>query len=352
MKKRRIIHVDLDAFFASVEQVDHPEWKNKPVIVGGVSQRGVVATCSYEARRFGVHSAQPGFEAKKKCPHGIFVHGRHSRYQEVSRQVFKIIRSVCEKVEVVSIDEAYLDVTALYYSPVYIANYIKKKVKEETGLTLSVGISYNKFLAKLASDWEKPDGIKIIKKEEVPDILRPLSIKKVHGLGDKSVKKLNRIGVYTIDDLLGYDTDFFDDFFGKFGKEIYERIRGVDHRPVDSSQSMPKSIGTETTLSEDAHNYFQVEKYLELFSTQISDRLSNKGLVATTLSVKLKTSDFENHTKSKTASIPFYKAEDIYRMAHDLLKAYDFNKSIRLIGISVSNLKDKSYEQLSIFSDM
>ncbi|MCD6436216.1 MAG: DNA polymerase IV, partial [Clostridiales bacterium] len=195
---RKIIHVDMDAFFASVEQLDFPELRGKPVIVGGTSSRGVVATCSYEAREFGVHSAMPNFQAKKLCPKGIYVHGRHQRYEEISREIFSLLTEITDEIIKVSIDEAYLDVTNLYLSPEYIAKYIKKKIKKETGLNISVGISYNMFLAKIASDWDKPDGLFIIRKEDMPDILKPLSIIKIHGLGKKSAGKLNNIGIYTI----------------------------------------------------------------------------------------------------------------------------------------------------------
>jgi len=347
--ERRILHVDMDAFFASVEQLDHPEWRGKPVIVGGGEDRGVVATCSYEARVYGVHSAQPGFEARKRCPHGIFVRGRMSRYKEVSQQIFTILRSICDHVEVVSIDEAYLDVTSLYYSPVYVARYIKDQVKDQVGLTLSVGVSYNKFLAKLASDWHKPDGIKVIEKKDVPDILRPLSIKKVHGLGRKSVEKLNRLGIFTIDDLLSYDLSFIESFLGKYGREIYDRIRGVDDRPVASSSGPPKSIGSETTLSVDAKTPEAIRDHLLRFSDQIAASLAKRNMEAMTVTVKWKTMDFENHTKSKTVSMAISDAEGIFEWAWRLIQEYDFHKPIRLIGISVSTLKDKSYEQLTLF---
>lgn len=349
MKQRKILHVDLDAFFASVEQLDNPAYRNKPLIVGGLSQRGVVATCSYEARAFGVHSAQPGFEARKRCPQGIFVQGRMSRYSQVSKQVFEILRTICDHVEVVSIDEAYLDITSLYYSPMYVANYIKDQVKEKVGLTLSVGISYNKFLAKLASDWHKPNGIKVISQEEIPDILRPLSIKKVHGLGQKSVAKLNRIGIFTIDDLLSYDLKFIESFLGKYGVEIYDRIRGIDHRPVASDPGKAKSIGSETTLSKDAKCLEEVLGALKHFSDQISASLKKNNLVAHTITVKWKTKDFESHSKSKTFTLPVTLSEEIYTWSHRLLSLHNFEKPIRLIGISVSSLSDKSYEQLTLF---
>ena len=204
---RIILHVDMDAFFASVEQLDNPHLKGKPVIVGGVSERGVVSTCSYEARKFGVKSAMPVFMAQRLCPKGYFVRVRYHRYKEISNKIFAIFREVTQLVEPLSIDEAYLDVTnSRFTSGMEAAIYIKNRVFKEIGLTLSIGISYNKFLAKLASDWNKPNGIKVIEKDMIPEILLPLSISKIYGLGKKSVQRLNNMGIFIIEDLysLGY----------------------------------------------------------------------------------------------------------------------------------------------------
>lgn len=349
---RKILHVDMDAFFASVEQLDNPALRGKPVIVGGSSDRGVVSTCSYEARKYGVHSAQPTYMAKKLCPDGIFVRGNMSRYSEVSKQVFDILYSICDKVQVVSIDEAYLDVTDLFYSPRYIAEYIKSRVKEEIGLTLSVGISYNKFLAKLASDWNKPDGIKEISIEMVPDILKPLAIRKVHGLGKKSVERLNKIGIFTIGDILNYDREFFNDFMGKFGLEIYDRVRGIDNRPVEVSSGSRKSIGTETTLKEDIDDIETLKSYLSKFSKKIETMLEKKHVAAKTVTIKLKTYDFHQHTRSKTINHYIHKHTDIETIAFDLLDEYKLETKVRLIGLTVSNLEDRGQEQLTLFENM
>lgn len=346
---RRILHVDMDAFFAAVEQLDHPEYRGKPVIVGGSSDRGVVATCSYEARAFGVHSAQPTFMAKKLCPNAIFVSGNHERYSEISRQIFDIIYSVCDKVQVVSIDEAYLDVTDLYYSPLYIAKYIKKRIKEEVGLTISVGISYNKFLAKLASDWNKPDGIMEIKKEMVPDILKPLPIRKVHGLGKVSVLKLNKIGIFTIDDLLRYSRDFLEEYLGKTGGEIYDYINGLDDREVKAESTGRKSVGTENTLNEDTMDIGVLKQQILIFSGKIEKILDRKIISAKTVTLKLKTHDFITHTRSKTLNHYIHKSGDIYDVACDLLDEYNLDTKIRLIGVTVSNFENRNQEQLNIF---
>lgn len=349
---RKILHVDMDAFFAAVEQLDHPEYRGKPLVVGGSSDRGVVATCSYEARAFGVHSAQPTFMAKKLCPDAIFVRGNHERYSEVSKQVFNILYDICDKIQVVSIDEAYLDVSDLYYSPMYIAKYIKKRVKDEIGLTLSVGISYNKFLAKLGSDWNKPDGIMEIKKEMVPDILKPLPIRKVHGLGKVSVSKLNKIGIFTIEDLLKYSKEFLEDFLGKFGGEIYDRINGRDDREVKHESGGRKSIGTENTLSEDTDDVDYLKAQIKKFCIKIEKILERKMVSAKTVSIKLKTYDFETHTRSKTLNHYIYTEDDIYKVAGDLFDEYELDKKIRLIGVTVSNIESRDQEQLNIFDLM
>ena len=231
---RIILHVDMDAFFASVEQLDNPQLRGKPVIVGGVSERGVVSTCSYEARKFGVKSAMPVFMAQRLCPKGHFVRVRYHRYKEISNKIFAIFREVTQLVEPLSIDEAYLDVTnSRFLSGMEAAIYIKSRVLKEIGLTLSIGISYNKFLAKLASDWNKPNGIKVIDKDMIPKILLPLSISKIYGLGKKSVQRLNNMGIYIIKDLYPLNKEFFLEYLGKSGLDIYERIRGIDKRIVE-----------------------------------------------------------------------------------------------------------------------
>lgn len=351
VQNRKILHVDMDAFFAAVEQLDHPEWQGKPVIVGGVSRRGVVSTASYEARVYGVHSAMPGFQAKKLCPHGIFVRGNMQRYKEISDQVFKILGDVTDIIQPVSIDEAYLDVTGIFHSPEYIGKYIKKRVKEETGLTISVGISYNKFLAKLASEWNKPDGFYVITKDMVPDILKPLAISKVHGLGKKSVERLNRIGIFTIGDLLQYRKEDLKLFLGSWGEEIYERIRGIDDRPVNLDRER-KSIGKETTLKEDTDDKEVMKACLLDFSESVAKVMKRKSVEAKTVTVKFKTKDFEGHTRSRTLSMPVSRAEDIYEEAVHVLEQIDFPKKIRLIGLSMSNLVPLEERQITLFESL
>lgn len=344
---KTIIHVDMDAFFASVEEVDNPSLKGKPVIVGGGSDRGVVTTCSYEARKYGVHSAMPGFIAKKKCPKGIFLPVRFNRYKEVSREIFEILYSITDLVEPLSIDEAYLDISYLNDEPTEIAKLIKREVRNKTGLTISVGISYNKFLAKLASDWNKPDGLTIITEDMIPDMLLPLPIKKVYGLGKKSVEKLNRIGIFTIDDLYKLPKEYLINFFGKYGNEIYDRIRGIDNRNVNINREI-KSIGRESTLSKDTKDKEILRKYLYRFCENISNSLHKRNLKIKTITVKIKTSSFQLHTKGKTINDYVKSCSDIYSLSCEILDEIELNENIRLIGVSVSKFSDNSVEQLSL----
>ncbi|MCR1972272.1 DNA polymerase IV [Clostridium cochlearium] len=345
--ERIIMHIDLDAFFASVEQRDNPKLKGKPVIVGGTSGRGVVATASYEARKYGVHSAMPVFMARKKCPYGIYVPSRHDRYREVSKNIFKIFYEITEVVEPVSIDEAYLDITNCGKEPLQVVDYIKKEIWKRERLTASIGISYNKFLAKLASDWNKPNGIKIIKKDMIPDILLPLSINKVHGMGKKSVKKMNNIGVFKIEDMYKLPLDLFIEYFGKFGLEIYERIRGIDNREVEVGRER-KSIGNETTLRKDTKDIEEIKKYLYSFSKSISKGLRKNHMWGKTVTVKIKNYKFEITTKSKTLKEYINEEEKIYIEACKILDSINIKDPLRLIGLTLSNLSEIKIEQLTI----
>ena len=346
--ENQILHVDMDAFFASVEQRDNPELRNKPVIVGGVSERGVVSTCSYEARKFGVHSAMPMFMAREKCPNGIYVSGRYGRYTKVSQDVFKILNEVTPLIEQVSIDEGFLDLSqGKIKDGMEAARYIKNKVYREVELTLSIGISYNKFLAKLASEWNKPNGIKEITKDMVPDILMPLSISKIHGLGKVSVTKLNNMGIYYIKDLYNMPKEFYTEYLGKSGIEIYDRIRGIDNRKVEIVRER-KSVGKEKTLKTDTKNKEELLEYIREFSFEIEDVLSRKNVVGKTVTLKFKTKDFENHTRSKTLNNYIGTNSEIYRVAEELLESEELKEDVRLIGVSISSFKETEVEQLSL----
>lgn len=344
---RVILHVDMDAFFASVEILDNPLLKGKPVIVGGMGERGVVSTCSYEARKFGVHSAMPMFIASKKCPIGIFMPLRMDRYKEISSKIFDIFKEFTECIEPLSIDEAFLDLTnTKYNNGIETAKIIKQRVLKEIGLTLSVGISYNKFLAKLASDWNKPNGIKVITEDMVPKILFPLSINKIFGLGKKSVQKLNNIGIYKVKDLYDMPRELFSEYFGRSGEDIYNRIRGIDNREVCPKRER-KSVGKEKTLKVNTTNKHELKIYLKDFAESISKMLINKNIQGKTITLKFKTASFENHTKSKTLLRYIDKFEDIYKEAVEMLNDIEFNEEIRLIGLSMSSFNSNKTEQIT-----
>lgn len=350
MEKRTIIHVDMDAFFASVEQMDNPKLKGKPIIVSGEGARSVVSTCSYEARKYGVHSAMPSFVAKQLCPIGIFLPVRHRRYSQVSKEIFNILKSISQIVEPVSIDEAYLDVSFIDIDPLIIVNQIKREIKKRYGLTLSAGISYNKFLAKIASDWNKPDGLMVITEKMIPEILEPLPVKKVHGIGVKSIKKLNAIGIYTIRQLMRLTEEEMIYYFGKLGIEIYNRIRGIDNRQVSTEREI-KSIGRETTFEQDTKDKNYLRKILMEFALDVQNNLKKESLYAKTVSIKLKTEDFKSYTRSKTLKEYIRNADKIINVAFGMLNDYSIKKSIRLIGLSVSNIGKMRYEQLTFFDN-
>lgn len=344
-----ILHVDMDAFFASVEQADNPSIRGKAVIVGGVSERGVVSTCSYEARKYGVRSAMPIFIAQKLCPQGVYLKVRYSRYKEVSNKIFEIFKEVTPIIEPLSIDEAFLDLDeSRFNNGMDAAKYIKKRVFEEVGLTLSIGISYNKFLAKLASDWNKPNGIMVINKEMIPDILRPLPISKIYGLGEKSVRKLNNMGMFKIDDLYDLPKEFFIEYFGKYGLEIYERIRGIDNREVKVNRDR-KSYGRENTLKFDTEDKKDILYYVKGFCLELSDDLKKRNVFIKTITVKYKTSNFESRTRSRSLNYYTNDFNIIYKTAKEIVNNENFIGGIRLIGVTVSSVKEEKIEQLKLF---
>lgn len=347
--ERIILHVDMDAFFASVEQLDNPKLKGKPVIVGGVSERGVVSTCSYEARKFGIKSAMPVFMAQRLCPQGIFLKVRYYRYKEISNKIFSIFREVTQLVEPLSIDEAYLDVTNSRFSNgMEAALYIKRRVYKEIGLTLSIGISYNKFLAKLASDWNKPNGIMVIEQKMIPEILMPLPISKIYGLGKKSVQRLNNMGIYIIEDLYSLNKEFFLDYLGKSGLDIYNRIRGIDNRTVEVNRDR-KSYGRETTLKFDTHEIEELERYVKGFCIELCQTLVRQNIYIKTITVKYKTISFENHTRSRTLNTYTNNYDIIYKTAIEILHEEKLDSDIRLIGVTLSSIREESVQQLTLF---
>jgi len=347
---RRIIHFDIDAFFASVEQLDHPEYQGLPVIVGGDSDRSVVSTCSYEARKYGIKSAMSIVVAKKLCPNGIYVDGNMKRYSTLSHQIFEYVESRFKHVQRVSIDEAYIDVSD-YSDPWFIAHEIKRAVNQLTGLTISVGISYNKFLAKLASDWNKPNGIFEIKHDDIPKLLLPLPIIKIHGLGKKTCEKLNRIGIFTIEDLYHYPSELLNNIIGEsWATEIIDRIHGIDNRPV-CEYSERKSYGKETTFDNDTSDRNEIYSVLLNYLDRIHQKLEEKGLMPRTLTIKIKYFDFDQFTKSHSLE---YNTNDYRILKENLDIMYEnleLSKAVRLVGLTFSNLEDTDYKQFNLLEN-
>ena len=339
-----ILHIDCDAFYASCEELRNPKLKNYPVAVGGTSNKSIITTANYKAREYGLHSAMPVFIAKNLCPDLILVPVDHDYYRQKSAEVFEIIKTYSKVFEQVSVDEAYLVVDT--NNPIDMSKEIQYQVYKYTGINVSIGISYNKFLAKLASDWNKPHGIKEIKKSDIPNILLDLNIKKVHGLGSHGVSKLNEIGVYRIDDLMKLDLDYLTSIFGKQGKYIYKVIRGEDDRKVNPIRQR-KSIGKERTFKENTNDINILYQYLENISKQLEVSMSKKEIQGKTVNIKLKNKDFKTITRALTFQEPLYKASDIYKASKELLDSSYKEEYIRLIGISISSLSPRRMNQLS-----
>jgi len=335
-----ILHIDMDAFYASVEQLDDPELRGKCVIVGGTSNRGVVSAASYEARKFGVHSAMPIFQAKKKCPDGVFVRPRIARYKEISEKIMSVLREFTPLVEPVSIDEAYLDITGcemLHGSPEEIAEKLKIKITSSVHLTCSVGLAPTKFLAKIASDLDKPDGLTVIREDRVQSFIESLPIRKVPGVGTMTHQKLDAMGIKTLGDVRRYSEDALLKRLGKFGKRLLELAAGIDSSPVVPT-SEHKSVSTETTLGADTADKELLVEYLLGQSEDVAKQLRKLEVMAKTITLKIKHADFKQVTRSTTLSIPTRSSKSIYREAVRLLESYPIRKKIRLIGVGASGL--------------
>lgn len=337
---RKIIHVDMDAFYASVEQLDHPELRGKPVAVGGSGERGVIAAASYEARRFGVRSAMSGKVALKNCPHLIFVTPRFDRYREISKQIRAVFLKYTDLVEPLALDEAFLDVTENkkgLKSATLIAEEIRKEIFEVTGLTASAGISVNKFLAKIASDYNKPNGQKTINPEEITPFLDVLEIKRFHGVGKKTCEKMYHLGVFTGADLRSKSLTFLEEHFGNSGKHFYELSRGINNSAVVPNR-FPKSIGAERTFNQNITTVVYLKEKLKDICEEVSNRLQKRNLSGKTITLKIKYSDFTLQTKSFT--LPYYISsfDLLLDTANDLLQNQLLKTSVRLIGIQISNL--------------
>jgi DNA polymerase-4 len=344
---RKIIHVDMDAFYASVEQLDRPELRGKPIAVGGSSKRGVVSAASYEARKFGVRSAMSGVMARRNCPELIFVKPRFDRYTEISRKIRKIFFEYTDLVEPLSLDEAYLDVTQNKKgnpSATLIAREIRAKIKERTGLNASAGISINKFIAKVASDVNKPNGQKTVPPEEVEEFLEALDIRKFYGVGKVTAEKMYQMGIFTGADLKQRSRAFLDDHFGKSGGYYYNVVRGI-HRSEVKPDRTRKSLAAERTFSENITSEVFMLERLQGIAEEIQRRLAKSEIAGKTVTLKIKYSDFSLQTRSKT--LPFYiaTADLILEEVKQLLYQEKLKESVRLLGISISNLNNEKSEK-------
>ena len=353
MWPKAIIHLDMDAFYAAVEVLDNPSLRGKPVIVGGSQKRGVVSSASYEARRLGVHSAQPVATAMRLCPKGIFVPVRMSRYKEVSEQVFEIFYQFTPLVEPLSIDEAFLDVTGsvgLFGPPEEIAKMIKRAVVEEIGITVSAGVAPSKFVAKIASDLQKPDGLTVVPEEEVKAFLESLPIDKLWGVGKVTQEALALLSVRTVGDLSRLPLEVLERKFGKHGTHLHLLSQGIDDREVEVSQDV-KSIGHEETFADDLLDIEAVRRELLSLATRVSRRLRRHGIAGKTVTVKVKYHDFVQATRSETLPEVTDDGGEIFRRCCRLLDKTEVGKRpARLLGISVSQLLTQGREkQLSLF---
>ena len=338
--RRWIMHVDMDAFFASVEQRDFPHLRGKPVIVGGKSRRGVVATASYEARRFGVHSAMPITKARELCPHGVFVVPRFDAYREASEEIHEIMLHYADAYEPISLDEAFLDISGMgsqYPTLGAIGRAIKKEIRDKVHLVASVGIGPNKFLAKMASDMEKPDGLTIIPYGKEKEILAPLPVRRLWGVGEVTEKKLLAAGYRTIGDIQEAAPSRLQDLLGNQGAFLKQLAFGIDTRPIEAERQV-KSIGDESTYDEDLTDKKQIEKEIAMHSDIVARRLRKHDLFARTISLKIRFASFQTVMRSLSLEEGTNLQEDIDRAALTLLSRIPLYEGIRLIGVTASNL--------------
>lgn len=354
-KSRTILHLDMDAFYPAVEVLDDPGLKGKPVIVGGSKKRGVVSSASYEARKYGVHSAQPMAHAMRLCPEAVVLPVRMSRYKEVSDHIFKIFERFTPLVEPLSIDEAFLDITGterLFGSPVRLAARIKSTVKEETGLTVSAGVAPSKFVAKIASDMDKPDGLTVVEPDKVGEFLDPLPVTRMWGVGKKTRLSLARLHIKTFYDLRTTPVHLLEKHFGRYGVKMHALATGLDEREVETEHEM-KSIGHEQTFPDDIVSIESAKKELLSLAMRVARRMRRAGVSGKTVSLKVKYSDFVQITRATTLPDHTDDGAEIYSVAVRLLhKTRVGQRPVRLLGISLSRLRvSELRDQLSLFHE-
>lgn len=347
---RKIIHVDMDAFYASVEQRDNPELQGKPVAVGGSAARGVVAAASYEARTYGVRSAMPSVTARRRCPDLIFVKPRFEVYRAVSAQIREIFAEHTDLIEPLSLDEAYLDVTENKQAiPIAteMAEIIRRRIKDVTGLNASAGISYCKFLAKMASDLNKPNGQAVITPARGPQFVAELPVKKFHGVGPATAAKMERLGILTGADLREKSAEFLREHFGKSGGWYYRISRGIDERPVEPHRER-KSIGAEDTFTEDIFNLEPARREIEALTDKVWRSCEAKVLTGRTVTLKVKYADFQQITRSRTVERGARSAEELSAIASALLEPlFPVEKGVRLLGVTLSSLEPERDEDVA-----
>ena len=354
--ERAILHIDMDAFYASVEQRDNPELKGKPVIIGGKTGRGVVSTASYEARKYGVRSAMPITEAIRKCPEGIYILPNIPKYRAVSAQIMDIFHRYTPDVEAISLDEAFVDVTGsqkLFGTAEFIGREIKRSIYEELQLTASVGLAYNKFLAKIASDLDKPDGFYIVTPDDLEQKIWPLSIRRMMGVGAKTADLLERMGIKTIGQLAQMDRGLLEHILGKAGVQMHELANGIDSRKVESVREA-KSFGRETTFPTDIKEKYLLETVLFTLTDDVCHSLRMHGVKGRTVSIKIRYPDFKSITRAVTLEQYTSSFEPIYDIVKQLMdRNYKDGAPVRLIGVTVSNLKQENeiMEQQDLFTD-
>jgi DNA polymerase-4 len=350
---RRILHCDMDAFYASVHQRDDPGLKGRPVVIGGdPSGRGVVAAASYEARRFGIHSAMPAAVAARRCPHAVFIRPDFSRYTSDSEKIFSIFREFSPTVQTLSLDEAFLDLTdhlEALGSATAVAVEIRRKVRRELGLTVSVGAAPNKLVAKIASDFDKPDGLTVIPPRKVADFLAPLPIRRLHGIGPNCESALHHMGVRTVADLRELSLDRLLARFSHWGRTLWMYARGIDNRPVRTGRTR-KSLSTERTFPSDVDDIDQMDGILDEMATEVASGLERKKIAACTFTIKVRYPDFETRTRSVTLPTPTSAAPEISQCARTLVRRTEADRrSVRLLGVGASNLVPHDHQQLSLF---
>lgn len=352
---RKILHVDMDAFFASVEQRDDPSLQGKPVVVGGsLNSRGVVSAASYEARKFGIHSAMPMAEVYRRCPHAVLLPVNIPKYRAVSQQIQQIFLTYTPMVEPLSLDEAFLDVTgslSLFGPAEKIAQLIKRRIQLEINLTASVGLACNKFLAKIASDLRKPDGFVVVQPDRIQEFLDPLSVERIWGVGKKTAEQLHTLNIRTVRDLRNLEQGYLTKLLGVIGSQLYLLARGTDERPVTSDRVV-QSIGRETTFANDIADRDLLETVLLKLSVDVGRSARKESLKGKTISLKVRFNDFKTISRSHTLTQASNLDDVIYREVCQLLREVELRQPVRLMGVTLSNLTDKEESQLSLFAEL